>query len=87
MKIATLFALILLVGCAARPTMDELQTQAFLSGDWSAVERREQANLRREIRNGIQCPAGHVGLCENRFGDMRCSCVKRSAISMVLYGH
>ena len=86
MKIATLFALIMLVGCVAQPTMDELQTQAFLTGDWSAVERREQAILRRDNRQGIQCPAGHVGLCEGRFGDMRCSCVKRSTISMLLYG-
>ncbi len=87
MKIATLFALILLVGCVARPTMDELQTQAFLTGDWSAVEKREQANLRREIRKGVQCPAGHVGYCEDRFGDMRCSCIRRDSIRMVLYGY
>ena len=86
MKIATLFALILLVGCVARPTMDELQTQAFLTGDWTAVEKREQANLRRENRNGIQCPAGHVGFCEDRFGEMRCSCAKHSAVSLMLYG-
>ena len=86
MKIATLFALILLVGCVVRPTTDELQTRAFLSGDWSAVEKREQAILRRESRNGFQCPANYVGYCENRFGDMRCSCVNRSTIRMLLYG-
>jgi len=84
MKIATVFVLFLLVGCAAQPTMDELQTQAFISGDWSAVEARERAVARRALRSGNHCPAGYVAYCDESFGDTRCSCLRQDSWSVVL---
>ena len=86
MKIATVFVLSLLVGCAAQPTMDELETQAFLTGDWSAVEARERAVARRALRSGRSCPAGYVTYCEESFGDTRCTCLRRDSMSIVLTG-
>ena len=83
MKIATVFVLFLIVGCAAQPTMDELETQAFISGDWSAVEARERANARRALRSGNHCPAGYVTYCDESFGDTRCSCLRQDSWSVV----
>ena len=37
-----LFALAIVVGCAPRPTLDELEDEASSTGDWLAVEWREE---------------------------------------------
>ena len=76
MKIATVFVLFFLVGCAARPTLDELETQAFATGDWSAVESRERSDARRAARFGNQCPSGYTSYCENHYGSKECACIK-----------
>ncbi len=86
MKIATVFVFFLLVGCAAQPSMDELETQAFITGDWSAVEARERAIARRALRSGKHCPAGYVTYCDESFGGMRCSCLRRDSLSIVVTG-
>ncbi len=86
MKIATMFAIFLLVGCTAQPTMDELETQAFITGDWSAVEARERAIARRALRSGNHCPAGYVAYCDESFGGTRCSCLRRDSVRIVLSG-
>jgi hypothetical protein len=75
-----MFVLVLLAGCATGPTMDELETRAFISGDWSLVEKRERALARRQLYAGPQCPHGYIAYCEERFGDKTCSCVKTDAI-------
>jgi len=77
MKILIVFALVILTGCATGPSMEELETQAFISGDWSAVEKRERAVARRQLRAGPQCPNDYIALCTERFGDKVCSCVDR----------
>ena len=86
MKIATMFAIFLLVGCTAQPTMDELESQAFTTGDWSAVEAREHAIARRAIRSGRQCPDGYISYCEKNFRGKRCSCQRRDSLSVVVTG-
>ncbi len=86
MKIATMFAIFLLVGCTAQPTMDELETQAFITGDWSAVESRERAIARRALRSGRQCPTGYVTYCDESFAGTRCTCLRRDGVSVVLSG-
>ena len=84
MKIATVFVLFLLVGCAAQPTMDELETQAFISGDWSAVEARERVVARRALRSANYCPAGYVAYCDQSVSVTRCSCVIYDSFSVVV---
>ena len=87
MKIATVFVFFLLVGCGAQPTLEELETQAFATGDWSAVEARERSIARRVARSGNQCPSGYTTYCLNRYGSMECTCLKRSSLGMALTGH
>ena len=86
MKIATVFVFFLLVGCGAQPTLDELETQAFATGDWSAVEARERSIARRAARSGSQCPFGYLSYCENQYGNMECTCLKRNSFQMSLTG-
>ncbi len=86
MKIATMFVIFLLVGCTAQPTMDELETQAFITGDWSAVEARERAIARRALRSGRQCPDGYIAYCEQNFSGTRCICQRRDSLSVVVTG-
>ncbi len=65
-----------LVGCAGRPTLEELEKQALVTGNWSAVESREHLLLRRKMSAGSQCPTGEIGICTSMYvGDNRCKCV------------
>ena len=65
-------SLMLLGGCGTYHTLEELEEQAFRTGDWSAVERRELILARQQYRNGIACPRDHVAYCENS----RCACIR-----------
>ena len=67
--------LCLLCGCVGRPTMQELETQALVSGDWSAVESRERMQFRLGRRADTQCPRGHTLFCIEH-GIQKCYCVK-----------
>ena len=86
MKIATVFVLFLLVGCGTQPTLDELETLAFATGDWSAVEARERSIARRAARFGNQCPSGYTSYCENHYGSIECACIKRNSYGMTVAG-
>jgi hypothetical protein len=74
MKIANFILLCFLVGCAARPSLEQLEKEAMASGDWSAVEQREEAMRRYDPNNGGTCPAGQDRVCyENPAGE-NCRC-------------
>ena len=77
---------VLLAGCGSYTTMEELERQAFLTGDWSAVEKRERIIERRKMRRGTFCPAGSVAVCESFAGSDRCSCVESDSLRDVLAG-
>ena len=84
MKILSVLSLLVLAaGCSVSPSMQELETQAFLSGDWSAVEKRERTLVRRQLRAGIQCPPAYIGYCEERGIGKACTCVERDAIRLM----
>lgn len=76
--ILIMFTLCVLGGCAVGPSLDELEAQALVTGDWSLVERREAQIARRQQR-GPSCPPGSVAYCETFMADKRCSCVSQSA--------
>ena len=85
MKTWRILLLPLLLGaCVTPPTMEELEAQAWQTGDWSAVERREDALARRAARQAqnasLMCPDGAIEYCEERIGELKCSCVSRVAI-------
>ena len=81
MKGLGIFILVLMLsGCAAVPTLEELEDQAVLTGDWSQVEKRERTIARRQTAEPLDCANGYVSYCETRIATTRCSCVSRSAI-------
>ena len=75
---------LVLAGCGTYTPMEELERQALLTGDWSAVEKREAALERRKARLGPQCPAGMLAVCDGTMGGNRCTCVKSDALRSAL---
>lgn len=75
MRAIVLAGLVLLCGCAAQVPMAELEQQAMLTGDWSAVEKREQQIARRAERRAASCGRGLVSYCVDTGGHDRCSCI------------
>jgi hypothetical protein len=79
MKHLFVFGLVLLAGCAAAPTMEELEAEALQTGDWAKVEQRELAQTRRMGRPQAECPEGYALLCKSAadVADEDCKCVSR----------
>lgn len=84
MRLLALVLVCLLAGCGTMAPLEELERQAFLTGDWSAVEARERMQLRQSMRRSMQCPSGYMGYCEVEFGGERCTCVERDAVRVIL---
>ena len=83
-----IFALCVLAGCSTGPTLEELEAQALITGDWSLVEQREASIARRQQRSGISCPSGTVSYCQTFMSESRCTCVSQSNIySMMNRGY
>ena len=86
--IGILILLVILGGCAVVPSLEELEDQAMLTGDWSQVEKRERLIERRRAREQElpDCGPGYVRFCEKLPGQDRCGCMRRSAIRDVFSG-
>jgi len=67
----------LILGSACAVPMEQLVDEALITGDWSEVEQRETAALRRQVREqSIQCGSGEVGYCKasGRLKKRVCTC-------------
>ena len=84
--IVFVFALCVLAGCSTGPSLEELEAQALVTGDWSRVEQREARIARRKQRSGISCPPGSVGYCQPFMSEMNCSCVSQESVYSLLSG-
>jgi len=72
---ALLAWLVLGSGCAL--PMQQLVDEALVTGDWSEVEQREAAALRRQAREpSMRCGSGEVGYCKTtgRTAKRVCTC-------------
>ena len=76
MKVMVLMGLCLIAGCGTYPTLEQLEAEALVTGDWSAVEQREFILERRRQRAGPNCPDGYIGFCSDRTIELRCTCVE-----------
>ena len=83
MKGIMILALLFLAGCSAHKSMEQLEAEALVTGDWSRVEQRQRLIARRNLRSSVACPAGTIGYCEIDTGK-RCSCVDQEVISSFL---
>ena len=77
-------AFCVLAGCSTAPTLEQLEAEALVTGDWSLVEQREARIARRKQRNGPSCPPGSIGYCQTFMSDKRCSCVSEEAVYSTL---
>lgn len=71
-----LIACLLLSSACALPT-EQLIKEALVTGDWSEVEKREDAALRRQAREqSIHCGQNEVGYCKasGRLKKRVCTC-------------
>ena len=78
MGLALLF--LLLGGCGSYQTLEELERQAFVTGDWSEVNKRERIIAKRRNRMGLACGSGTTQYCESWGASERCTCV--SSVSL-----
>ena len=74
MKYLSLLVLIALVGCASRPTTEELEVDATKTGEWSAVEDRERMNKKMRVTPELKCPEHLMLICIKDGGHEECSC-------------
>lgn len=84
MKILMLLGAFFLTGCGSMSSLEYLEEQALLTGNWSAVEKRERLIAKRDARRPIQCPSGFVSYCEQQFRQKRCGCVDRAKLFATL---
>ena|GEM_PF-2256711 len=80
MRGIVILALILLAGCSGYIPLEQLEAQALITGDWSAVQKRERTIARRNLHSYMQCPPGTTGYCETYGSPARCSCVDSKVI-------
>ena len=67
----------LLLGSACALSMEELVDEALLTGDWSQVEKKEDAASARLARQqSAMCAGDYVGYCKatGRLGKKVCTC-------------
>ena len=81
-KALSILLMFLLCGCAA--SRADLFEQAQRTGDWSLVNKRDEAIDRREARRRPSCRTGTIKFCTGRPGNESCSCVSTSKIQDML---
>ena len=75
-KTTCLILMCLLAGCAAKPTLEQLEDEAIVSGDWSAVEKREQSSNQLDPINGRSCLNGRPLICVKDGAREECACAE-----------
>ena len=76
MKGIIILSLVLLAGCGTYTPLEQLEANALVSGDWSAVEQRERLRARRKSSSGIQCASDMIEFCTTAASGVRCQCVE-----------
>lgn len=74
MKLPGAILLVVLAGCSASPSLQELEDEAAITGDWTAVEERERLIRLRLKRKGIECPDGTTTVCREVGMTSKCQC-------------
>ena len=78
MRLVLLITVLVLAGCSSRPTLEELEDEALVTGDWTAVESREQMLERRRDRTGNACPGEQIKACYGAGVSTECYCLQPS---------
>ena len=82
MRLLTLAVIGVLAGCVGQPTLEELEAEALVTGDWEAVERREGL-LDWRYRNSNRCREGWTRICTGPEITPKCECLNPRALTGV----
>jgi hypothetical protein len=74
MKTLGVLMIVVLAGCASKPTLTELEEQALATGDWTEVEAREKGMSRLRRSTEQECPDGAAKVCVDNGGTPYCQC-------------
>ena len=75
-SLLTLALAVGIAGCASRPSMEELESEAMRTGDWSEVEQRKRMDRQMgRVDSDSQCPSGESLLCRQKGEREECECV------------
>ena len=75
MKAMIIVMLLLLAGCSSFVSLEQLESEALMSGDWSRVEQRERMIARRKSHSFMNCPPGTTGYCQRGGVQEKCGCM------------
>ena len=73
---AIIGAILLFTLTACASTLEELEQEAMMTGDWSGVELRERIKKEKEGGNLPSCKDSHVLVCVDQGSSEHCSCVR-----------
>jgi len=75
-----------LLASACAPSMEQLIKEAHANGDWSQVEKWQEAELRRQARSTPLCADGLVSVCSGseRLTKRECACVHNGNVTRAL---
>lgn len=79
MKSSILIVVFLLAGCGSTATLEELEEEAMISGDWSKVEKRER-RLRQQNQVENDCDSGMTLVCYDKGAGEECMCRRRGRL-------
>ncbi len=66
---------LLLAGCASRPTLEELEAEAAITGDFSRIERYNKVDrAMNKVDANPVCKNGYVLVCHTKAERENCSC-------------
>ena len=81
LTVMSLCGLLLVAGCASRPTMEELEKEAQATGDWTAVQQRRAMDRKMgRVDPNQVCAAGYALLCEQKGEREECACVSSNTL-------
>jgi len=75
MKFVFLITVAIVLGCASKPTLEELEDEAIRTGDWADVERREEAIKRSLESRAPGCPPKLNKYCVEEQSGIECYCL------------
>lgn len=73
----SIFVLSILGACAPATPLEELEQQALVTGDWSAVELREKVRRTQMGEDLPKCPQDELRVCIDEGAVEHCMCYRK----------
>lgn len=75
LMLSVVLVAVVLAGCTSRPSIAQLEEEAEITGDWSAVEQHGQMDKRmRRVQEDTICEKGYILACSKRGERELCGC-------------